>query len=224
MTTAYYFSFDETFNVGVDRGTPVVDDYLPVRNRFEGRDPPGALRPRTEVADPGAVAERARAVTGPPVVRHLSRPGRRSGCEVAASDLSASAILVLSAGLTPLLTVISTRPSSNSARIWSASVPSGSVIDPAELAVEPLADQELRGVVGRPGPTGARDGEHAVAEAQVDVLGVDAGQLDPDHQVVALAPGCRWPAPTPRRGCARTPRRRARRRRGGRSSASAPAR
>jgi arylsulfatase len=36
VTTAYYFSFDETFNVGVDRGTPVVDDYLPVRNRFEG--------------------------------------------------------------------------------------------------------------------------------------------------------------------------------------------
>ena len=36
VTTAYYFSFDETFNIGVDRGTPVVDDYLPVRNRFEG--------------------------------------------------------------------------------------------------------------------------------------------------------------------------------------------
>ncbi|GAA2114656.1 arylsulfatase AtsD [Nocardioides bigeumensis] len=36
-TTAYYFSFDETFNVGVDRGTPVVDDYPPVHNRFEGR-------------------------------------------------------------------------------------------------------------------------------------------------------------------------------------------
>ena len=35
-TTAYYFSFDETFNVGVDRGTPVCDDYPPVRNRFEG--------------------------------------------------------------------------------------------------------------------------------------------------------------------------------------------
>ncbi|HRK45200.1 MAG TPA: sulfatase-like hydrolase/transferase, partial [Nocardioides sp.] len=35
-TTAYYFSFDETFNIGVDRGTPVVDDYLPVRNAFEG--------------------------------------------------------------------------------------------------------------------------------------------------------------------------------------------
>jgi arylsulfatase len=36
VTTAYYFSFDETFNIGVDRGTPVVDDYLPVRNRFGG--------------------------------------------------------------------------------------------------------------------------------------------------------------------------------------------
>ena len=35
-TTAYYFSFDETFNVGVDRGTPVTDDYRPVRNGFEG--------------------------------------------------------------------------------------------------------------------------------------------------------------------------------------------
>jgi arylsulfatase len=36
VTTAYYFSFDETFNIGVDRGTPVVDDYPPVRNRYEG--------------------------------------------------------------------------------------------------------------------------------------------------------------------------------------------
>ena len=36
-TTAYYFSFDETFDVGVDRGTPVIDDYPPVRNRFTGR-------------------------------------------------------------------------------------------------------------------------------------------------------------------------------------------
>ena len=35
-TTAYYFSFDETFNVGVDRGTPVTDDYAPVRNAFTG--------------------------------------------------------------------------------------------------------------------------------------------------------------------------------------------
>ncbi len=36
QTTAYYFSFDETFNVGVDRGTPVTDDYAPVRNAFTG--------------------------------------------------------------------------------------------------------------------------------------------------------------------------------------------
>ncbi len=35
-TTAFYFSFDETFNVGVDRGTPVTDDYPPVRNAFTG--------------------------------------------------------------------------------------------------------------------------------------------------------------------------------------------
>lgn len=35
-TTAYYFAFDETFNVGVDRGSPVVDDYLPLRNAFTG--------------------------------------------------------------------------------------------------------------------------------------------------------------------------------------------
>ena len=36
-TTAYYFAFDETFDVGCDRGSPVVDDYPPVRNRFSGR-------------------------------------------------------------------------------------------------------------------------------------------------------------------------------------------
>ena len=35
-TTAFYFSFDETFNVGVDRGTPVTDEYRPVHNRFSG--------------------------------------------------------------------------------------------------------------------------------------------------------------------------------------------
>ncbi len=29
-------AFDETFNVGVDRGTPVTDDYPPVRNDFTG--------------------------------------------------------------------------------------------------------------------------------------------------------------------------------------------
>jgi arylsulfatase A-like enzyme len=36
QTTAYYFAFDETLNVGVDRGSPVTDDYAPVHNRFTG--------------------------------------------------------------------------------------------------------------------------------------------------------------------------------------------
>lgn len=36
QTTAYYFSFDETLNIGVDRGTPVTDDYVPVDNGFTG--------------------------------------------------------------------------------------------------------------------------------------------------------------------------------------------
>ncbi|PUA81897.1 sulfatase-like hydrolase/transferase [Nocardioides currus] len=61
VTTAYYFSFDETFNVGVDRGTPVVDDYLPVRNAFEGL----IHRVRfdlDEVADPGTPQGREQAV------------------------------------------------------------------------------------------------------------------------------------------------------------------
>ena len=35
-TTAYYFAFDETCNVGVDRGSPVTDDYRPVHNRYSG--------------------------------------------------------------------------------------------------------------------------------------------------------------------------------------------
>jgi arylsulfatase A-like enzyme len=35
-STAYYFSFDETFNVGRDRGTPVVDEYPAVHNAFNG--------------------------------------------------------------------------------------------------------------------------------------------------------------------------------------------
>jgi arylsulfatase A-like enzyme len=36
-TTAYYFAFDETTNVGVDLGSPVTDDYLPGANAFTGR-------------------------------------------------------------------------------------------------------------------------------------------------------------------------------------------
>jgi arylsulfatase A-like enzyme len=35
-TTAYYFAFDETCNVGVDRGSPVTDDYPAVDNAFTG--------------------------------------------------------------------------------------------------------------------------------------------------------------------------------------------
>ncbi len=35
-TTAFYFSFDETLNVGVDRGTPVTPDYAAVDNAFVG--------------------------------------------------------------------------------------------------------------------------------------------------------------------------------------------
>jgi len=36
-TTAYYFAFDETCNIGVDLGSPVTDDYPAVRNAFAGR-------------------------------------------------------------------------------------------------------------------------------------------------------------------------------------------
>jgi arylsulfatase len=35
-TTAFYFAFDETLNVGVDRGSPVTDDYPALRNAFRG--------------------------------------------------------------------------------------------------------------------------------------------------------------------------------------------
>ncbi len=37
VSTPFYFSFDETFNVGVDRGTSVSPDYVPLRNAFTGR-------------------------------------------------------------------------------------------------------------------------------------------------------------------------------------------
>ena len=61
VTTAYYFSFDETFNIGVDRGTPVVDDYLPVRNEFQGL----IHRVRFDLAavvDSGTEEERSRTI------------------------------------------------------------------------------------------------------------------------------------------------------------------
>ncbi|GAB3518524.1 arylsulfatase [Arthrobacter monumenti] len=35
-TTSYYFSFDETLNIGVDRGTPVTEEYAAVDNGFTG--------------------------------------------------------------------------------------------------------------------------------------------------------------------------------------------
>jgi hypothetical protein len=35
-TIPYYFSFDETLDVGVDLGTPVTDDYPEVDNAFRG--------------------------------------------------------------------------------------------------------------------------------------------------------------------------------------------
>jgi arylsulfatase A-like enzyme len=35
-TTAFYFAFDETLNVGVDRGSPVTDDYPARHNAFQG--------------------------------------------------------------------------------------------------------------------------------------------------------------------------------------------
>jgi hypothetical protein len=36
QTIPYYFSFDETLDVGVDLGTPVVDDYPEIDNEFSG--------------------------------------------------------------------------------------------------------------------------------------------------------------------------------------------
>jgi hypothetical protein len=36
QTTAFYFSFDETLNVGRDRGTPVTDEYPAFGNAFTG--------------------------------------------------------------------------------------------------------------------------------------------------------------------------------------------
>jgi hypothetical protein len=36
VTIPYYFAFDETFDLGVDRCSPVVDDYPVADNRFTG--------------------------------------------------------------------------------------------------------------------------------------------------------------------------------------------
>ena len=47
-TTAFYFSFDETLNIGVDRGTPVTDDYRALDNAFNGN----IERVRIDLGDP----------------------------------------------------------------------------------------------------------------------------------------------------------------------------
>ena len=53
-TTAYYFAFDESFNVGIDRGSPVIDDYPPLRNAFTGE-----IRRVVVDLDPGTVLDDA---------------------------------------------------------------------------------------------------------------------------------------------------------------------
>lgn len=49
-STAYYFSFDETLNVGVDIGTPVTEDYSVGDNAFTGR----IRRVRFDLGDDGS--------------------------------------------------------------------------------------------------------------------------------------------------------------------------
>jgi arylsulfatase A-like enzyme len=46
-TIPYYFAFDETFDIGVDRASPVTDDYAPVDNAFTG----GLRRLRVDLDD-----------------------------------------------------------------------------------------------------------------------------------------------------------------------------
>ena len=48
-TIPYYFSFDETLDVGVDLGTPVGTDYPVVGNAFTGT----VHTVRIELGDPG---------------------------------------------------------------------------------------------------------------------------------------------------------------------------
>ncbi|WP_433871803.1 arylsulfatase [Saccharopolyspora sp. CA-218241] len=48
-TIPYYFAFDETFDIGVDRASPVTDDYPVVDNRFSG----GLVELRVDLGDDG---------------------------------------------------------------------------------------------------------------------------------------------------------------------------
>ena len=96
-----------------------------LREAVEGRE---AVTPITKAKGTKARRKpdaRARTPRGPMEAAQSSLVTVR---EVRPSDRSARVILVRSAGLTPLRTVTSTRPSSNSAAIWSACVPSGRVI------------------------------------------------------------------------------------------------
>ena len=83
-TTAYYFAFDESFNVGIDRGTPVVDDYPPLRNAFTGeiRQVVVDLDDGTALdAETRALADQPARTTEPRVsggAMLLARPPRRS--------------------------------------------------------------------------------------------------------------------------------------------------
>ena len=59
-TTAFYFAFDETFNVGVDRGSPVTDAYPAVDNSFTGAI--GRVRVELAEEDREIAEQRAQAI------------------------------------------------------------------------------------------------------------------------------------------------------------------
>ncbi|SDT17537.1 arylsulfatase [Microlunatus soli] len=60
-STAFYFAFDETFNVGVDRGSPVTDAYPAIDNRFSGRI--GTVRVELAPPDRRIDSQRRRVMT-----------------------------------------------------------------------------------------------------------------------------------------------------------------
>lgn len=59
-TIPYYFSFDETLDVGVDLGTPVTDDYPPIDNAFTGTVHTVRIELDGPAPDPDPSAESAR--------------------------------------------------------------------------------------------------------------------------------------------------------------------
>jgi arylsulfatase A-like enzyme len=62
QTIPYYFSFDETLDVGVDLGTPVTDDYPPVDNTFTGTVHTVRIDLDSPPAHPGADEARRRRI------------------------------------------------------------------------------------------------------------------------------------------------------------------